>query len=361
MMRHTIRSLLLAAAAFGVATGVHSVAAQSLERRIADVRDGTIHLSYAARPGVCGDGRDAVESGRTVVVFPSIGSYGRGDIGGCLTGPVRVSLEQRGGEMVSLRVHVGGRWAAPNDATDLGTVSAPDAARHFLREATRLDGRNAEYALGAAVLADSVSLWPDLLRLIRSADVGSRTRQRAVFWLATYDEPGARTAIRQIIEDVSLDQELRGAAIIALGNDDISGDDIAFLRQRYPSLSPKLRDDVFLAVSRSDDPRAAAWLASVVTSADESEHTREQAMFWLGQGQAPTSALLTLYDRLQEPALRKHYTFVLSQRHEREALEKLIDVAQHDTDRSVRRQALFWLGQSRDPRAAEFLRALVTQ
>ena len=84
-------------------------------------------------------------------------------------------------------------------------------------------------------------------------------------------------------------------------------------------------------------------------------------MFWLGQGEAPTAALLSLYDRLREPELRTHYTFVLSQRHDRAALEKLIDVAQHDADRGVRRQALFWLGQSKDPRAADFLRDMVTR
>jgi HEAT repeat protein len=52
---------------------------------------------------------------------------------------------------------------------------------------------------------------------------------------------------------------------------------------------------------------------------------------------------------------------VLSQRRDREALDKLIDVAQHDTNRDVRRQALFWLGQSKDPRALAFIRDLVTR
>jgi HEAT repeat protein len=64
---------------------------------------------------------------------------------------------------------------------------------------------------------------------------------------------------------------------------------------------------------------------------------------------------------LPEAALRSHYTFVLSQRRDREALDKLIDVAQHDTNRDVRRQALFWLGQSKDPRALAFIRDLVTR
>src|SRR5438045_565192 len=89
---------------------------------------------------------------------------------------------------------------------------------------------------------------------------------------------------------------------------------------------------------------------------------REQySVFWLGQGSSPTSYLVKLYDQLHESTLRSHYTFVLSQRRDREALDKLIDVAQHDESRDVRHQALFWLGQSKDPRALAFIRDLVTR
>ena len=335
--------------------------AQTLATRIEAVRDGTVRLTYASRPGLCGDGKDAVQSGQVIVVFPSMFGYGRTDSGVCFTGPVRVAIGRSEGETVSLRVHVGGRWNTSDDIRDFGTVSASQAAQYFVREATRLGGRNAEYALGAAVFADSATLWPDLVRIARAGDVRSGTKQRAVFWLSTYDEPGAAEAVRGLITDTSLDEEVRGGAIIALGRKDIEAADVAFLRRIYPTLSPKLRDNVFLAVSRSEDPTAARWLADVATSGDETVHTRQQAMFWLGQGEAPTAALLSLYDRLREPELRTHYTFVLSQRHDRAALEKLIDVAQHDADRGVRRQALFWLGQSKDPRAADFLRDMVTR
>ena len=359
-MRH---SLAIRCAMIGVLLTPASrpASAQTLVQRIDGVRDGTVRLTYASRPGLCGDGRDAVQSGPVIVVFPSMFGYGRSDSGVCFTGPVRVVIGRAEGETVSLRVHVGGRWSASDDSRDLGTVSAPEAARYFVREATRLGGRNADYALGAAVFADSATIWPDLVRIARDGNARSGTRQRAVFWLATYDEPDAAQAVRGLVTDASLDEDVRGGAIVALGRRDITAEDVALLRRIYPGLSPKLRDNVFLAVSRSDDPRATRWLADVATNADETVHTRQQAMFWLGQGEAPTSALLGLYDRLREPELRNHYTFVLSQRRDREALDKLIDVAQHDADRGVRRQALFWLGQSKDPRAANFLRELVTR
>jgi hypothetical protein len=338
-----------------------SAGAQSLERQVEAVRDGTVRLTYASRPGICGDGGQTVRSGRAIVVFPSMFGYGRSEMSVCYTGPVRVAMGRTDRETISVRTHVGGRWSDGDDVTDLGMVSAPEAARYLLREATRLRGRNADEALGAAVFADSIDLWPDLARVARNDAVRDETRQRAVFWIGTYDDPAAARTLRDLAADGSLDDDVRGSAIIALGRDEMTDEDVAWLRRLYPNVSTKLRDNIFLAVSRSESPRASAWLAEVVTSSDETQHTREQAMFWLGQGQAPTSELVKLYDRLRETSLRNHYTFVLSQRRDRQALEKLIDVAQHDPSTSVRKQALFWLGQSKDPRAIEFLRDLVTR
>jgi len=335
--------------------------AQSLVRQIDRIRNGTVQLTYASRPGLCGDGRETIRSGSSIVVLPSMFGRGRSDMDVCFTGPVRVAVGRSDGETVSYRVHVGGRWSAASDATDLGTVSAPDAARYFLDEAMRASGRNAEYALAAAVFADSVDLTPDLVRIARSQDAKHELRGRAVFYIATYDDPAATRTLRQLAAQDDLDDDVRGAAIIALGREDMTDDDVNWLRNLYPGVSEKLRDNVFLAVSQSDGPTASRWLASVVTDARQSEHTREQAMFWLGQGRGPTADLVRLYDKLDDPSLRNHYTFVLSQRRDGEALDKLIDVAQHDRDKSVRRQALFWLGQSKDPRAVAFIRDLVTR
>lgn len=338
-----------------------TVAAQSLGRRIEAVRDGTVRFTYAARPGLCGDGRETVRSGESFIVLPS--TYGRGhsDVDVCFTGPVRVAIGRSNGESVSTRVHVGGRWNAGDDATDLGVVSAPEAARYLLDEVARANAHNSVYALAGAVFADSIDLTSDLARIARDEGMKRELRERAVFWIGTYDEPNAVRMLHRLVAEESLDDDIRGAAIIALGRDDMPDEDVDWLRSLYPKLSSKLRDNVFLAVSRSDSPRASRWLSSIVEDTRETEHTREQAMFWLGQGRSPTPDLVRLYDHLPETALRTHYTFVLSQRRDREALDKLIDIAQHDADRSVRRQALFWLGQSKDPRALAFLRDLVTR
>jgi hypothetical protein len=38
-----------------------------------------------------------------------------------------------------------------------------------------------------------------------------------------------------------------------------------------------------------------------------------------------------------------------------------MDIARNDKDREMRSKAIFWLGQSRDPRVAKFLEDLISR
>jgi hypothetical protein len=49
----------------------------------------------------------------------------------------------------------------------------------------------------------------------------------------------------------------------------------------------------------------------------------------------------------------------LSRSQQERALNKLMDVARGDASREMRKQAIHWLGQSRDPRALKFLQDLL--
>jgi len=44
-----------------------------------------------------------------------------------------------------------------------------------------------------------------------------------------------------------------------------------------------------------------------------------------------------------------------------DGVPRLIELARSHRNAEVRRQAFFWLGQSRDPRAIEFLAAIVSK
>lgn len=84
------------------------------------------------------------------------------------------------------------------------------------------------------------------------------------------------------------------------------------------------------------------------------EETRRQAVFWLGQaaGDAATKGLDSLVtDTGGDLEIRKQAVFALSQRPVDEGVPVLIRIARTNRHPEIRKTALFWLGQSEDPRA----------
>ena len=59
--------------------------------------------------------------------------------------------------------------------------------------------------------------------------------------------------------------------------------------------------------------------------------------------------------RAQDQELKEQALFILSQRRDRVAVDKLIEIVRSEDDPEIRQNAIFWLGQSGDPRAAEVL------
>jgi hypothetical protein len=54
--------------------------------------------------------------------------------------------------------------------------------------------------------------------------------------------------------------------------------------------------------------------------------------------------------------------FVFSQRpRDPVAMDKLFDIAKNEKDPDLRKKAIFWLGQSRDPRAQQLLIELINK
>ena len=74
-------------------------------------------------------------------------------------------------------------------------------------------------------------------------------------------------------------------------------------------------------------------------------------------------AVGTITQALDDPEteIRKKAVFALSQLPKDEGVPKLIEVARSHRDAAVRKQAMFWLGQSRDPRALAFFEQVLTQ
>jgi HEAT repeat protein len=202
-----------------------------------------------------------------------------------------------------------------------------------------------------------------LIEMTQRDEGESWLRERAIFWLGNADNDRARATLRALASSDTLDRNLRNGAIFSLGFLDRRGENGPFLRSLYPRLTDtQLKDKLIQSVAQLDDAADQRWLLDRVLDANEPMDLRKQALFWRGQRDAaPLGDLIALYGRLDSRELREHYVFVLSQRHESAAVDRLIELAKSDSDREIRAKATFWLGQSRDPRATKFLEERISK
>jgi hypothetical protein len=216
-----------------------------IESRLAAIDSGTARLSFAARPGVCGNGIHDGSSGDETEDWEA----------DCEAQPVRVSLRIQDHRVVAVRTHVGGRWRRGlSPGKDLGTVRPQDAAAYFLRLArsSEVDG---DPVLPAS-LADSVTIWPELLQLARSKDLSEDRRRTAIFWLGQAAGAAVDGVLDSIARDNGTDREIRKQAVFALSQRDTDESVPALIKIARTSRDPELRKTALFWLGQSEDPRA---------------------------------------------------------------------------------------------------------
>ncbi len=192
-----------------------------------------------------------------------------------------------------------------------------------------------------------------------STDPG--VKEKALFALSQHESPEAQRALRAQAERTDISLDLREKAVFWIGQSG-SAEDARYLRGLFGRIKDEeLRKKVLFSLSQMGGPENDRWLLDVARNRQEPLEVRKQALFWAGQGGASLTDLAGLYDALDDRAMREQLIFVYSQREEPAALDKLLDIARRDPDPEARKKALFWLGQSGDPRAAKALQDIIEQ
>jgi len=231
----------------------------------------------------------------------------------------------------------------------------------------------------------------DILLDVARNDADSEVRLQAVFWLSQVGSDRAVTALDSILRTAT-DPELQDKAIFALsqihqpragqtlrdyaGNERApdesrekaifwlgqqrSPENAAFLRGLYAKLTgEELKEKVIFSLSQMGGADNGRWLMDIALNEREPVEMRKKALFWAGQTGSNLEQLVGLYDRMQNQEMKDQLIFVYSQRHEAGALDQLIQIAKTEHDKELRKKAIFWLGQSHDPRAAQVLLEII--
>ena len=233
-----------------------------------------------------------------------------------------------------------------------------------------------------------------LLDAVRN-DPDKEVREQAVFWLSQV--PGEETvaALDSILQDPKSDPEIQEKAIFALSQHrspraaailctysgrrdrpaELREKSIFWLGQRrspenqqclrslYKTLdTDDLKEKVIFSLSQMGGADNYRWLMDIALDSKENIELRKKALFWAGQGRSVDIAdLVRLYDSLNDREMKEQLIFVYSQRREEAALDKLFQIGKNDPDRELRKKAIFWIGQSRSPRASQYLQDLINQ
>lgn len=203
----------------------------------------------------------------------------------------------------------------------------------------------------------AVDMLEDILR--NSKDEG--LQNKALFALSQHRSGRGSAILREFATRSGASEELRGQAIFWLGQRP-STENTQFLRQLFSQLtSEELKDKVIFSLSQRRGVGNEKWMMDIVTNNRESVEIRKKALFWAGQSGVGIAEIVPLYNRLTDRDMKEQVIFVLSQRRDPSAVDKLLDIAKNDRDSELRKKAIFWLGQSKDPRVQQFLLDLINR
>jgi hypothetical protein len=204
------------------------------------------------------------------------------------------------------------------------------------------------------------NLEPGASRTVRvspSADGPVRLDSGDLFFVLYRVEQGQINRIRTFSEECPLDAGGRTIHWLTGVN---ARDSVSVLAQYATASVRRTSDAALSAISMHADASALDALVTFARTA-ESSHLRGQALFWPAQraGQKAVGTITEAIDKDPETDVKRRAVFALSQLPKDEGVPLLIEVARSNRNAAVRKQAIFWLGQSKDARALKFFEEIL--
>lgn len=234
---------------------------------------------------------------------------------------------------------------------------------------------------------ETVDILLDLAH--RNPDPDHEVREQAVFWLSQVHSDEALNALESILRDAE-DEDIQGKAIFAISQHasarstailrefaerqgarrDLRENAIfwlgqsrgggEYLRELYDRIDDDdLKENIVFGIAQSNQASDRAWLMEKALDEGESIDVRKNALFWAGQSGIDVGRLAELYSTVRDREMKEQVIFVLSQHSGRDAVDQLLLIAETEQDTELKTNAIFWLGQSNDPRVAEFLLKII--
>lgn len=211
------------------------------------------------------------------------------------------------------------------------------------------------YWLGNLAGEESLAFIERLFRTEADADV----REKTVFLISCHAAPRAYDILKAAaLED--REPKVRRSAVFWIGTSSdaraLAGLKDVFRKER----NPDVREHVVFSLSLRKEKEAVLELIRIAR--EEAGEVRGKAVFWLGQ-KASAESVKALKDIAQSPSgedkLKEQAVFAISQLPREKGVPILLDIARTHGNPRVRKQAIFWLGQSDDPAALKLFEEIL--
>lgn len=203
------------------------------------------------------------------------------------------------------------------------------------------------------------------LKSIALTASAAHQRKDAVFFLSLHRSPDAVPTLEDLAAP-GHGPEVREAAAFWLANQRGHAGFLAIRKLVRQDPDPSFRRKLAFDLTLSRDPEALPELVRMAHQ-DASPAVREQAQFWMAQqarnqgGNEIAGELHAAAEDDPDAHSRKQAVFALSRLPAEQATPQLVALVRTSKDPEVRKQAVFWLGQSHDPAALDFLTTFLQQ
>jgi HEAT repeat protein len=163
---------------------------------------------------------------------------------------------------------------------------------------------------------------------ILSSSRDEEIRKKAIFSLSQYRDERARQVLKRAAENESMSEELRGDAVFWLGQARVA--DLDYFKTLFrKTKNAEIRSKIVQAVSNSQSAEAGSWLLDIARDKSFDIETRKNALFWASQRRTfDFDQVSSIYDQTKgDEEMQKQVIFVLSQRREPAAVDKLMAIA----------------------------------
>jgi len=169
---------------------------------------------------------------------------------------------------------------------------------------------------------------PDFLKKAALGNYTGKVRESAVFWLGNYGDARSLGYLKEIFAKTQ---------------------------------DTDVKKHIVFSIQLSRQKEAVEELIRIAKN-EPNQDIRKNAVFWLGQ-KASAETIKALKEIVDEPKeeskLKEQAVFAISQLPKEKSVPMLVDIAKTNKSPSVRKKAIFWLGQTGDEAALKFFEEIL--